>query len=124
MEKLTAAIREDFTSTQDINGIRLQQHDLLYAILKESLRLYPPAPDMLFRWTATESAIVAGRVVPLGTSLTVNIWAAHRSPANFHRPTEFLPERWLSDAVGEFEGDDKAAFKPFSVGPRDCIGKK
>lgn len=124
LEKLTAAIRGDFNSTQDINGIRLQQHDLLNAVLKESLRLYPPAPDMLFRWTAAGSAIVAGRVVPPGTSLTVNLWAAHRSPANFHRPTEFLPERWLNDAPAEFERDDKGAFKPFSVGPRDCIGKK
>lgn len=107
-----------------MTGVRLQKHDYLNAVLKESLRLYPPAPDTLFRSTATEAAIVAGRVVPPGTSLTVNLWAAHQSPKNFHRPEEFLPERWLSNAPAEFDNDDKNVFKPFSVGPRDCIGKK
>jgi cytochrome P450 len=79
---------------------------------------------MLFRTTTNEPATIAGQTVPPHTSLTVNLWAAHRSPANFHRPTEFLPERWLANAPAEFHRDDRAVFHPFSIGPRDCLGKK
>jgi len=53
----------------------------------------------------------------------MNLLAAHRSSENFHRPAEFLPERWLGEnAPAEFHMDDRAVFHPFSVGPRDCLG--
>lgn len=95
-------------------------------MLKEALRLYPPAPDMLFRTTTSEPAIIAGQTVPPHTSLTINLWAVHRSPENFHRPAEFVPERWLEDDnfPAEFRNDDRAVFHPFSIGPRDCLGKR
>jgi cytochrome P450 len=124
LEKLTSAFREDFSSTDALSFAQLQQHEYLNAVLKEALRLYPPAPDMLFRTTTDEPAIVAGRSVPPHTSLTMNLWAAHRSASNFHRPSEFLPERWLENAPAEFHNDDRAVFQPFSVGPRDCLGKR
>ena len=53
----------------------------------------------------------------------VSNYAANRSPHNFSRPEEYLPERWLGlDA--SFEGDHKDAFQPFSVGPQNCLGQK
>ena len=124
LSKLTSAIRTDFHPTATPSHTQLQQHEYFNAVLKEALRLYPPAPDMLFRTTTNEPATIAGQTVPPHTSLTVNLWAAHRSPANFHRPTEFLPERWLANAPAEFHRDDRAVFHPFSIGPRDCLGKK
>lgn len=50
-------------------------------------------------------------------------WATYRSPLNFVRPNEYLPERWLGNAPG-FEKDHKNALQPFHVGPRNCIGRK
>lgn len=46
-------------------------------------------------------------------------------PRNFTRAEEFLPDRWLDGdtASPEFAHDDKAAFQPFAVGNRNCIGK-
>lgn len=117
-------IRKDFSSIENLSSAQLQQYEYLNAVLKEALRLYPPAPDSLFRTTANEPAMVAGQMVPPHTSLTMNLWAAHRSPDNFHRPTEFLPERWMEAAPAEFHKDDRAVFHPFSIGPRDCLGKK
>lgn len=49
-------------------------------------------------------------------------YAACRSSANFHRPNEFLPQRWLSDP--EFANDRRGASQPFSTGPRNCIGRQ
>lgn len=55
------------------------------------------------------------------TALSVNQWATYHNPKNFKRPNEFIPERWISS---EFATDNKAAFQPFSFGPRNCLGKK
>lgn len=124
LNTLTSAIRADFGSVEDMSYPELEQHEYLNAVLQESLRLYPPAPDMLFRSTMGGAAGVAGKVVPPHTSVTMNLWAANRSASNFYRPTEFLPERWLKDGPAMFDGDNKPALNPFSVGPRNCIGMK
>jgi cytochrome P450 len=54
-------------------------------------------------------------------------WATFRNPSNFAEPDAFRPERWLPATHPlydpRFAGDNKASFKPFSYGPRDCIGK-
>ena len=48
-------------------------------------------------------------------------YASNRLESNFHRPDEFLPQRWLGDA--EFANDDRAVMQPSAVGPRNCIGR-
>ncbi|KAI3325720.1 isotrichodermin C-15 hydroxylase [Xylariaceae sp. AK1471] len=123
LSELTNRIRSDFPEESDLVNVQLQQHEYLNSVLKEGLRLYPPAPDALFRTTKDRSVIVAGKVVPPHTSITMNLWAAYRDPINFHKPLEFIPERWMKETPAEFLNDDKTVFKPFSVGPRDCIGK-
>lgn len=54
-------------------------------------------------------------------------YATYRNPDNFRDADEFRPERWLPASHplydARYESDNKAAFKPFSFGPRDCIGK-
>jgi cytochrome P450 len=124
LSALTSAVRADFESTEEMTYTKLEQHGYLNAVLQESLRLYPPAPDMLFRSTMEEAAVVAGNVVPPHTSVTINIWAANRSASNFHRPTEFLPQRWLKNPPAAFKAENKSAFNPFGIGPRNCIGMK
>ena len=46
----------------------------------------------------------------------------NHNPAYFHKPDEYHPERWLGDE--EFKNDALSGVTPFSVGPRNCIGKK
>lgn len=124
LDKLNAAIRADFDSKESFTYAKLEQHEYLNAVLQESLRLYPPAPDMLFRSTMEEAAIVAGKVVPPHTSVTMNQWAANRSIKNFYRAAEFLPERWLKHPPAEFQEDCRSVLNPFSIGARNCIGMK
>ena len=46
-------------------------------------------------------------------------YATYYSERNFKDAESFVPERWL-----EWNGyDDQSAFEPFSLGPRNCIGK-
>lgn len=56
--------------------------------------------------------------------MTWNVYAACTSPAHFHRPREFLPERWLEPRDPEFEADCRELHEPFSRGSRSCIGKR
>ena len=56
------------------------------------------------------------------TSVAVQQFAACRSPDNFTRPDEFLPERWKGR--GEFANDHREVSQPFSIGPRNCIGRQ
>ncbi len=42
---------------------------------------------------------------------------------NFTRPFEFIPERHLNKADPLFAGDNYAAYQPWSVGVRNCIGR-
>lgn len=41
---------------------------------------------------------------------------------NFTDPFEFRPERFLNDP--KYAGDKFDMLQPFSVGPRNCIGRK
>ncbi|KAI0599184.1 isotrichodermin C-15 hydroxylase [Biscogniauxia sp. FL1348] len=123
LAKMASELRSTFRAPAELRLLPLQQCEYLHAVIQESFRLYPPAPDGLFRQTTSRGAIVAGEAIPPYTNLAVNLWAAGRSESNFHRPEEFIPERWLKACPPEFANDDRAVLKPFSMGPRDCVGK-
>lgn len=42
---------------------------------------------------------------------------------NFSKPQEFIPERFLEKDSSDFKGDNYAAYQPWSVGVRNCIGR-
>ncbi|KAG4277680.1 hypothetical protein FPRO04_14058 [Fusarium proliferatum] len=123
LDKLTSTLRTQFHTSSDMTLSALQEHQYLNAILKESIRLYPPAPGNLFRRTKKEGHVVMGQAIPSGTTLTMNIWAANRSAPNFHLPDNMVPERWMQPRPAEYQDDDMSAVKPFSVGPQDCPGR-
>jgi aspirochlorine biosynthesis cytochrome P450 monooxygenase len=53
-------------------------------------------------------------------------WHMGRSERFFDNAKEFRPERWLEElgpkGPNGYAADD--ILKPFSLGPRNCIGKK
>ncbi len=54
-------------------------------------------------------------------------FATTHSPRYFHQPRAFHPERWLPASHPHhdpaFDVDVATAFKPFSMGPRGCVGQ-
>lgn len=56
--------------------------------------------------------------------MTLDYNVAYRHSANWSRPLEFIPERWLYPDDPEFAGDKKEVHEPFLYGPRNCVGKK
>ena len=87
------------------------------AIVKEALRLYPPL------WITGRKAIarceIAGHTVPAGSLILTSQWAVQRSARYFSQPTEFRPERWLTETADL----PRFAYFPFGGGPRVCIGQ-
>jgi len=86
-------------------------------IVKESMRLYPPAYGL--GREAINDCEIGGYHVPAGTQVFMFQWATHRDARFFDEPQKFKPERWTA----EFEAKlPKYAYFPFGAGPRACIG--
>ncbi|KAK2971250.1 hypothetical protein RJ640_014258 [Escallonia rubra] len=93
----------------------------LQAVIKETLRLYPPAP-LAIPHESTEECTVGGYSIPKGTRLLVNIWKIHRDPLAWSDPSEFQPERFLtSDREIDVRGQNFELI-PFGSGRRICPG--
>lgn len=93
----------------------------MLACLDEALRIYPPVPGAFPRDVPPGGDYIGDTWVPDNTVVAVTQYAAYHSSDNFYLPNEFIPERWLDDE--RFKDDNKAAFQPFSVGPRNCVGR-
>ncbi|MDP2313633.1 MAG: cytochrome P450 [Pseudomonadota bacterium] len=87
---------------------------LLDRVVKESLRLFPPAP-LTARMTMRPTTI-AGVDLPVGTEVHLSYYHTHRDPDVFAEPTRFRPERWATETPTPYE------YVPFGAGARQCIG--
>jgi benzoate 4-monooxygenase len=75
-------------------------------------RVVPPGP----------AVVVAGRAFLPGTVLSVPSYTMHHSAAIWGADVEqFDPDRWAEDRI---TAKMRAAFIPFSVGPRACVGRE
>ncbi|OIW22978.1 putative cytochrome P450 monooxygenase [Coniochaeta ligniaria NRRL 30616] len=119
--KLTDEVRSSFKSDDEITLLSVGSLTYMFACLNEALRVYPPVAGGMPRSTPNGEATIDGYVVPKDTSIAVWQWATNHRSANFKEPFAFRPERWMHDP--RYAGDDLDAVRPFSVGPRDCVGK-
>lgn len=97
--------------------------NLLYlqAVIKETLRLYPPGPISVPH-EATEDIRVCGYLIPKGTRIFTNLWKLHRDPRVWSDPDAFLPERFLSREVNLDSQGQNFEYMPFGAGRRSCPG--
>ncbi|XP_040383420.1 cytochrome P450 71A1-like isoform X2 [Oryza brachyantha] len=118
-----AKLREEITRVADrkpaITEAEVSGMAYLKAVVKEALRLHPPAP-ILVPHQSTAAAVVQGYEIPAGTSLFINAWAIGRDTAAWDSPEEFRPERFLNCQV-DFRGNDYQLV-PFGAGRRICPG--
>ncbi|RZC64696.1 hypothetical protein C5167_008385 [Papaver somniferum] len=96
--------------------------NLLYlqAIIKETMRLYPPGP-LSAPCESMEDCTIAGYHIPAGTRLIVNIWKVQRDPQVWSDPEEFRPERFLTgEHLNTGIGPQDFKLMPFGSGRRIC----
>ncbi|MED6135229.1 hypothetical protein PIB30_044353 [Stylosanthes scabra] len=91
----------------------------LQAIIKETLRLHPPAPLLLPR-KAKIDVEISGYTIPKGARVLINAWAMGRNPNIWEDAHLFLPERFLGSNI-DVKGRD-FELTPFGSGRRICPG--
>ncbi|XP_037707977.1 probable cytochrome P450 4ac1 [Drosophila subpulchrella] len=98
-----------------------QYNELVYldCVIKESLRMFPPAPQIGRK--CVEKCVVNGLVLPKNTQISIHIYDIMRDPRHFPKPDRFQPERFLPENT---VNRHPFAFVPFSAGQRNCIGQK
>lgn len=119
MKKLQAEIRKVAKNKPRVTEDDLEKMPYLKAVVKETLRLYPPIP-IPFPRVASEDVKVIGYDISAGTIVILNLWAIGRNPNSWDKPEEFYPERFLNSTL-DYMGNDYE-FIPFGSGRRRCPG--
>ncbi|KAK7442417.1 isotrichodermin C-15 hydroxylase [Colletotrichum acutatum] len=131
LQKLNEEVRSSFTDSSEITINSVSKLSYMLAVLNEALRMYPPVTSNLIREVPEFGCQIGSDHVPQGmtnpdlsfkTFVEIQQWSANHSPDNWTKPWEFRPERFLETSKEEHNHLD--ALQAFSIGPRNCIGKK
>jgi len=88
------------------------------AVMKESMRLFPPG--WVFDRRAKHEDVAAGYSIPADMPIMFVPYVIHRDPRYWEHPELFWPNRFLKPDPKR----PKCAYLAFSAGPRICIGKQ
>ncbi|KAK4185788.1 benzoate 4-monooxygenase cytochrome P450 [Podospora australis] len=98
-----------------------QKMGYLQACIKEALRVFGPASMGLPRVVTDPKGLeIGGRVLPQGTTVSVNIWVIHHSKEIWGEDaSEFRPERWFKEGATARE----KYWIPWGLGYASCPGQ-
>lgn len=96
----------------------LQNLPYTQMVVKEAMRLYPPAWILNGR-ISLEDVVIGGYTIPKGSTIFISPYAMHHLPKFFPDPERFDPERFTPEREKALP---KFAYMPFGGGPRVCIG--
>ena len=91
----------------------LPRLELTGRVLKETLRIYPPA--WIITRTTTIDTRLGAHFIPAGTVLAYSPYLIHHRADLYAGPDDFDPGRWAGTRARD-------AFIPFGAGARKCIG--
>lgn len=119
LEKARAEVDAVVGKERNLDESDVANLPYVQAIVKETLRLYPPAP-LLIPHGSRDDCIVGGYHVSRGTRLIVNVWMIQRDPRLWSDPEKFYPERFITNNV-DIKGQNFEII-PFGSGRRICPG--
>ncbi|KAL8818092.1 MAG: hypothetical protein Q9223_003205 [Gallowayella weberi] len=122
LQSLTREIRQSFSHESETCAAKVDGLPYLNAVIEEGLRVCPPVALGMPRLVPEGGSTVSGYTLPAGTFVSASGYASNLSTLNFpNAPTTFDPSRWLPQP-NKPKGQP-AAFNPFSLGPRNCLGR-
>jgi 4-hydroxyphenylacetaldehyde oxime monooxygenase len=120
MRKVQDEIRAVVGSNEMVQSHDVPKLNYLKMVVKETMRLHPPAPLLLPRET-TQLVNIAGYDVPAHSRIYVNMWAIGRDLTSWpDNPQEFNPERF--EAIDMDIYGVQPELMPFGSGRRICPG--
>jgi cytochrome P450 len=102
---------DDFSPQQCVND------DSLTSVIKESMRLYPPA--WISDRVALEDDGYDNFTFPRDTIVILFYYGLHRDARYWEEPESFMPARFSKHHIDK---EKPKAYYPFGAGPRLCIG--
>lgn len=119
MKKAQDEIRPVAETKGEVEETDLHRFRYLKAVIKETLRLYPPVPLHVPR-ESLQKCTLHGYDIPEKTRVLINAYAIGRDSNSWSNPTVFDPERFIETEI-EFRGQD-FRYIPFGGGRRGCPG--
>jgi cytochrome P450 len=95
------------------DDVRAGEDEYLEAVIRETLRLYPPVPVVVRRLLAPLD--VRGHRLPGGTIVAPCVYLMHRREELYPDAARFAPERFLGQTPGTY------TWIPFGGGVRRCL---
>jgi cytochrome P450 len=96
----------------------LEKLDLSGRVLKETLRLYPPA--YVVPRVCAEPVDIGGYRIQPGSEVWLWIYFMHHDARWFRQPERFDPDRFLD---GGEVAKNPNSYVPFGLGMRSCVGR-
>lgn len=104
-------------ATRGDDVLACTQNPYLAAVIKEGMRLYPPA------WILDRMAVAddefEGYTFPAGTVVIPFLYGLHHDATWWQEPELFNPTRFIEEKYDKVQAP---AYYPFGGGPRFCIG--
>ncbi|XP_011707251.1 PREDICTED: cytochrome P450 4C1-like [Wasmannia auropunctata] len=117
-EKLREEILVTFNNDK-VDAQRLLSMRYFQMVFQETLRLFPIAPALSRELTGDIK--LESCTLPEGCYIMIPIFAIHRNPAYWHKPLEFIPERFSAE---NSSSRPRYTYIPFGTGLRDCLGQR
>jgi cytochrome P450 len=126
--EIDKCVREGRISSQVIKESEAHSMPYLQAVIKEGLRIWPPATGQVGKVVPAQGdeVEVDGRKVfiPGGTTVGYCAWGIHRNKEVFGEDAEvFRPERWLIGDGERLKRMQKTLDLVFGYGKYQCLGK-
>jgi cytochrome P450 len=111
-QELDTVLGDRYPTVEDL-------HHLPYTlqVIKEVLRMYPPAP--FYARDALADDTLDGYAIPASTTVMLSPYYTHRHPDFWENPLQFDPDRWTPEREA---ARHPYAYHPFATGQRICIG--
>ncbi|KAH8008953.1 hypothetical protein HPB51_008144 [Rhipicephalus microplus] len=118
--KILKELEDRFPCVHELSFEQLHELERLDMVVKEALRLYPPVPLMVAR-CCIKNTTVLGHFIPAGVNIIAPAWYVHRDPDLWEEPEKFMPDRFSEE---KSKRRHSAAYFPFGLGQRTCLGKR
>lgn len=118
MKKAQEEVRKVCGKKERVEESDLQQLKYLNLVIKESLRLHPPAPLPAPRQTG-KKCVIDGYTIPAKTVVFINARAIALDKEVWPNPEKFMPERFADSNLNYRKHLEMV---PFGAGRRGCPG--